>query len=92
MMAKGKAKVRNKNGIHLRLAGELVKAANMFSSEITIAKDSNEANAKSILGVASLGAEFGAELVISAQGDDAEEAVSYLVNLIESGFEGLENE
>ncbi len=91
-MVTGKAKVRNKNGIHLRLAGELVKAANMFASEITIEKDSNQANAKSILGVASLGAEFGAELVINAHGDDAEEAVAYLVNLIENGFEGIEDE
>jgi len=91
-MAIGKAVVKNKNGIHLRLAGELVKAANMFSSEITISDDSNKANAKSILGVASLGAVYGTELVIEADGDDAEEAVSYIVKLIESGFEGIENE
>jgi len=91
-MATGRAKVRNKNGIHLRLAGELVKAANMFTAEIMISKDSEQANAKSILGVASLGAEYGAELVIEAEGEDAEEAVNYLVNLIESGFEGLEDE
>ncbi len=91
-MVKGKAKVANKNGIHLRLAGELVKAANLFSSEIMISKDSEKANAKSILGVASLGAEYGTELVITAEGEDAEEAVSYLVELIESGFKGIEDE
>ncbi|OQX84836.1 MAG: phosphocarrier protein HPr [Candidatus Latescibacteria bacterium 4484_7] len=85
-------KVKNKNGIHLRLAGELVKAASMFSSEIMISKDSQEVNAKSILGVASLGAEYGAELVIKADGEDEEEAVSYLVKMIDSGFAEVKDE
>lgn len=78
--------VITKNGIHLRLASELVKAANRFRSEITIAKDSLEVNAKSILGVAGLGAELGAELVIRAEGDDENEALEHLVTLVESDF------
>ena len=86
MAVNGKVKVITKNGIHLRLASELVKAANRFSSEITIAKDSQEVNAKSILGVAGLGAEMGSELFIKAEGEDENEALDYLVGLVESDF------
>ena len=82
----GKVKVITKNGIHLRLASELVKAANSFYSEITISKDSQEVNAKSILGVAGLGAELGSELFIKADGDDESEALDYLMGLVESDF------
>ena len=85
-MVSGSVKVITKNGIHLRLASELVKAANRFSSEIWISKDSQEVNAKSILGVAGLGAELGAELVIRAEGDDEGEALDHLVTLVESDF------
>jgi phosphotransferase system HPr (HPr) family protein len=82
----GRVKVKNKNGIHLRLAGELVKAATMFRSEVTVTKDSQEVDAKSILGVAGLGAEYGAELVIKANGTDEGEALAYLVNLVDNEF------
>jgi phosphocarrier protein HPr len=87
MMVSGKVKVITKNGIHLRLASELVKAANRFHSEITISKDSQEVNAKSILGVAGLGAELGSELFIKAEGHDESEALDYLIGLVESDFE-----
>jgi len=86
MMVSGMVKVIAKNGIHLRLASELVKAANRFRSEITISKDSQEVNAKSILGVAGLGAELGSELFIKADGDDESEALDYLIGLVESDF------
>ena len=88
MTVSGKVKVITKNGIHLRLASELVKAANRFDSEITISKDSQEVNAKSILGVAGLGAELGSELFIKADGDDEGEALDYLMGLVESDFTG----
>lgn len=87
MMVSGKVKVITKNGIHLRLASELVKAANRFHSEITISKDSQPVNAKSILGVAGLGAELGSELFIEAEGVDESEALDYLVGMIESDFQ-----
>ncbi|MCD6380277.1 HPr family phosphocarrier protein, partial [bacterium] len=54
-MKRVQVKVINKNGIHLRLAGEVVKNSNMFMSDIQIEKNSEQINAKSILGVASLG-------------------------------------
>lgn len=79
-------KVSNKNGIHLRLAGELVKNSSRFKSHIIIRKDSEEINAKSILSVAGLGAEYGSELLITADGEDEEQAVDSLRELFESGF------
>lgn len=89
-MVSGRVQVITKNGIHLRLASELVKAANRFRSEITISKDSQEVNAKSILGVAGLGAELGSELFIKAEGDDENEALDHLIGLVESDFKKAE--
>lgn len=85
-MVSDRVTVINKNGIHLRLAGELVKAASKFKSRIMVAKDSMEVNAKSILGVAGLGAEYGAELEINVEGEDEEEALQFLVRLFENNF------
>lgn len=85
-MVTGIARVKNKNGIHLRLAGELVKAATRFRAHVTVSKDGHEVDAKSILGVAGLGAEFGAELEFRADGEDEGQAVEYLVSLIENEF------
>ncbi len=85
-MVEEKVKVTIRNGIHLRLAGEIVKAANMFKSEITISKDSMTVNAKSILGVAGLGADFGSDLVIEVEGEDETEAIRYLVDMFRSNF------
>ena len=78
--------VENKKGIHLRLAHELVKAASGFKSEITITKDDMEANAKSILGLAGLGAEFGSELMITVDGVDEKDALSCIVQLFKTKF------
>jgi phosphotransferase system HPr (HPr) family protein len=83
-------RVNIRNGIHLRLAGEIVKAANLFKSEVTISKDSMEVNAKSILGVAGLGAVYGTELTIGATGMDEREAVAHLVEMFRSNFAGKE--
>ncbi len=85
-MVTGSARVKNKNGIHLRLAGELVKAAAKFHAHVTVAKDGQEVDAKSILGVAGLGAENGAELVFVADGEDEREAIAYLVDLVDNQF------
>ncbi|MDD4857925.1 MAG: HPr family phosphocarrier protein [Candidatus Krumholzibacteria bacterium] len=85
-MVSGSARVKNKNGIHLRLAGELVKAATRFKSQITVSKDGQEVDAKSILGVAGLGAECGAELLFSVDGEDEGQALEYLIDLIDNQF------
>ena len=85
-MVSGKVKVSNKRGIHLRLAGELVKTANRFKSRIMIGRDEDFINAKSILGVAGLGAEFGTELSLKVEGADEEEALRTMLDVIKNKF------
>jgi phosphocarrier protein HPr len=78
----GKAVVANQLGLHARPAAEMAKAANRFQSEIQVAKDGVWVNAKSILGVMTLAAERGSELLIKADGPDAEAAVASMAELI----------
>ena len=69
-------------GLHARPAAQFVKTAKGFSSEIMIVKGDKEANAKSSMKIMTLGAKKGEEIVIRAEGNDAEEAVKALVELI----------
>ena len=78
--------IANKNGLHARPAAEIVKTAAKFKSDITLVRDELEVNGKSIMGVMMLAAEYGAQLVLRADGSDAEEAVGALAKLIESKF------
>lgn len=81
----------NRAGLHARPAAEFVKLAGRFDSEITVAKEGLEVNGKSIMGVLMLAAERGSQLVIRADGGDAQTAVDALADLVERGFE-LEGE
>ena len=76
----------NKNGLHARPAAELVKTASRFQSEITMVRDDLEVNGKSIMGVMMLAAECGAELLVRANGPDAEQAVSAIADLVARKF------
>ena len=78
--------VRHKLGLHARPAAQFVQTAQVFSSDIRVVTDEQEANAKSILKVLSLGICQGTEVVIRAQGEDAAQALETLVALIESNF------
>jgi phosphotransferase system HPr (HPr) family protein len=69
-------------GLHARPAAQFVKRAKRFTSEIVVIKGQREANAKSSLKIMTLGAKKGDEITIRAEGDDAEEAVEALVELI----------
>jgi phosphocarrier protein len=78
--------IANKNGLHARPAAELVKTASRFQSEITMVRDDLEVNGKSIMGVMMLAAECGAELLVRADGPDAEQAVTAIADLVERKF------
>ena len=84
-----KVTITHNLGLHLRAAGALVQAAAQFKSEITISFGSLNANGKSIMSVLSLAAPCGAELTVSGQGEQADEAVDALITLIKSDF-GIE--
>ena len=79
-------KIMNVNGLHARPAAEVVKVASRFKSDITMVRDDLEVNAKSIMGVMMLAAEFGADLTVRASGPDAEEAVAAIADLIANKF------
>ena len=71
-----------REGLHARPAAQFVKTAKRFSSEIMIVKGDKEANAKSSMKIMTLAAKQGDGIVIRAEGEDAEEAVDTLVELI----------
>jgi len=70
--------VKNKTGLHARPAAIFVQLANKYESEVTIIKDDQEVNGKSIMGILMLAAEKGSRIAIIAEGDDAEAAVKEL--------------
>lgn len=79
--------VINKLGIHARPAAMFVKAANKFESNITVEKDGEQVNGKSIMGLMMLAAGQGSKLVITAEGHDAEAAVRELESLFHRKFD-----
>jgi len=85
-MPEREVKILNKLGIHARPAAEIVKAAGKFKSNITIIRDDLEVNAKSIMGVMMLAAEFGAVVTLRAIGDDADAALDSLAAVITAKF------
>ncbi|MGC9772653.1 HPr family phosphocarrier protein [Fervidobacterium pennivorans subsp. shakshaketiis] len=82
--------LKNKSGLHARPAAVFVQAASKFKSKITIKMNEKEADGKSILKVLSLGANQGSRIVLEIDGEDEDEALKTLSELIETGL-GEEN-
>jgi phosphocarrier protein HPr len=78
--------IPNPLGLHARPAAQLVRLASTFQSQIELVKDDLSVNAKSIMGVMMLAAECGSTLSIRASGDDAEQALQALAELVAGGF------
>jgi phosphocarrier protein len=85
-MIAGNVRIVNKLGLHARAASRLVNCASGYASEIRIVKGARSINAKSIMGVLTLAAAKGAELVIEAEGADQQQALEALTALIEGRF------
>lgn len=85
-MYTGEALVQNQVGLHARPATFFIQKANEFKSTIWVEKDERRVNAKSLLGVLSLGITGSTSFRVIADGDDEEEAVRSLIQLVESGF------
>ncbi len=78
--------VQNQVGLHSRPATFFIQKANEFKSSIWVEKEDRRVNAKSLLGVLSLGIVGGTSIRIMADGADENAAVDSLVHLVESGF------
>lgn len=85
---KKKLIVKNKQGLHARPAALFVQIANKFDAKIIVRRNEEEVNGKSIMGILMLGAERGSEIIIEADGVDAQLAIVELEKLITSE-EGL---
>ncbi|MDO4458690.1 MAG: HPr family phosphocarrier protein [Clostridia bacterium] len=78
--------VENQVGLHARPATFFIQKANEFKSSIWVEKEERRVNAKSLLGVLSLGIVGGTSIRIIADGADDQDAVESLVALVKSGF------
>lgn len=78
--------VQNQVGLHARPATFFIQKANEFKSTVWVEKEERRVNAKSLLGVLSLGIMGGAQIRILAEGSDEEQAVVELAKLVDSGF------
>lgn len=83
--------IKNKLGLHARPAAILVKFATSFESEITIEKDGEKINAKSLIGLLMLAADYESLLTITATGNDAYEALEAIDNLMNNDKHFLED-
>ena len=78
--------ITNQVGLHARPARLLVQTAAQFRSQIQLRHGEKTANAKSILGVLTLGAILGDTIMLHAEGEDAEEALKVLTDLVNQKF------
>ncbi|MDR2516966.1 MAG: HPr family phosphocarrier protein [Spirochaetaceae bacterium] len=79
--------IQNRAGIHARPAAIVVQTTKDFTCSIYIEKGNNRINAKSIMGVLTLGAAYGTELRLVADGEDEAEAMEALTRIFENKFD-----
>lgn len=79
---KKKIIVKNKQGLHARPAALFVQIANKFDSHITVRRDKEKVNGKSIMGILMLGVEKDSEVIIEADGNDASLAILELERIV----------
>ena len=89
-MTRRETRIVNRLGLHARAAAQLVRMANEYNSDISLIKSNQQANAKTIMEVLMLGAAQGDDLTVEAIGDDEEQAVEAIVQLIDARFNELE--
>lgn len=78
--------ITNNSGLHARPATFFIQKANTYRSGIWVVKDDRKVSAKSLLGVLSIGIAKGMTITLVADGDDEQDAIDGLVELIETGF------
>jgi phosphocarrier protein HPr len=78
--------IKNRLGLHARAAALLVQTVNQFSCDVKIGKEDQVVNGRSIIGVLTLGAAKGSKIRVEAKGDDAQEALVAIEQLVEDKF------
>ncbi len=95
-VARRQVEITNAYGLHMRPAEKFVRLAGQFQSDIRVIHHGNSHNGKSILDLTTMAAECGTQLELEASGDDAEEAVAALAELVFAQFyetqEGLDKD
>jgi phosphocarrier protein HPr len=79
--------IKNKKGLHARAASKLVQLAAKYKSKVLLCRDGQQSDGKSILGVLVLAAHQGSLLTITTEGEDEQEAMDVLVDLIDRKFD-----
>jgi phosphocarrier protein HPr len=79
-------RITNKRGLHARASAKVVEAAARFQSQIMVIKDGTAVDARSIMGLMMLAASLGTDIEVTAEGDDAVEALKAIVALAEAKF------
>jgi phosphocarrier protein len=86
MTAEEKLEIQNELGMHARAATKFVQTANKYKSQISVEKDGQTVNGKSIMGVLMLVAAKGTWITVRAEGDDAKDALAALAQLVRDKF------
>ena len=89
MMIEKTIKIVNNAGLHTRPAATIVKLASKYKCEFFISKDGLNINGKSIIGVMTLAAEMGSELLLTFEGEDEKEASEEISDYFNRGFDEL---
>ena len=87
MTARRTVEIINKRGLHARASAKFVKLAADFDAEVTVSRDGQTVDARSIMGLMMLGAGPGSMLELSAEGAEAAEALDALCELVSARFE-----
>lgn len=82
--------IKNRLGLHARAAGLLVQTAKQFDAEVTVTKDGQSVNGRSIMGIMMLAAEQGSTIDVTASGRQASEALDAIRALVEARFNEAE--
>lgn len=86
MVKSATLKIINKAGLHARASTRLVQSANKYRCEVTVSKDGQDVNGKSIMGVLLLVAAKGSTITITCDGEDAQPCLESLTQLVQTGF------
>ena len=86
MVTRREVTIRNRLGLHARAAARFVHTANRFRARVVVSRNGKVMDGKSILGILLLAASQGSRLELAAEGDDEQDAVAALAELVESGF------